>query len=110
MEPKLIWEILVPTIHGHSNNPVRLRHHKRWDQFVQDKTGGLTIGTPAKGIWVSPDAEVFKERVIPVRIMCTEQDIQDIARFTIKHYHQQAVLYYKVTDHCIVMSKEDNAT
>lgn len=93
-----LWEILVPTLHGVSNNPVRVRHHKVWDQQVQKITGGLTIQPPIKGIWVNPHKVEFKERMIPVRIACTKEQIEQIAEFTIKHYKQEAVMFYLLTN------------
>lgn len=30
-----LWEILVPTLHGDTNKPVSIRHHKVWDEQVQ---------------------------------------------------------------------------
>ena len=66
-----LWEILVPTQYP-SGKPIRTRFHRVWDEKVRAITGGLTILAVAKGTWTSPDGEVFRERMIPVRIACQE--------------------------------------
>lgn len=43
--------------------------------------------------------EFFVERMIPVRIACTDEQIDEIIQATLNHYEQQAVLAYKITDH-----------
>lgn len=100
-----LYEVLVPTIYGDTKKPIRTRHHKNWDKWVKQRTGGLTILTPAKGIWVNKGTD-YTERVIPVRIMCTSQMILDIVKFTTKHYRQKAVMYYLVTNECWIVEAE----
>lgn len=87
---------MVPTIRN--NKPVRVRHHREWDKVVRKIAGGLTIMKPAIGQWISHDSELFHERMIPVRIACTEKQIKQIMEFTGTHYNQQAVLAYKVSE------------
>jgi hypothetical protein len=94
---KMLWVILVPTIHSDSGNPIRVRHHRRWDAKVRDITGGLTILHPAKGQWISPDGELFAERMIPVQIMCTKEEMEKIVDMTAIFYNQWAVMYYVVS-------------
>ena len=93
-----LYEILVPTIHRENNKPIRTRYHRVWDSKVREITGGLTIFNPAKGRWISPNGELFSERMIPVRIMCSEINIINIALMTKKYYNQLAVMYYRVSD------------
>lgn len=92
-----LYEILVPT-QTNTGKPIRTRQHKEWDSRVRRIAGGLTVFPPAKGQWVSPDLELFKERMIPVRIMCSAEQIEDIAFITAIFYEQQAVMFYKVSD------------
>ena len=92
---KFLYEILVPT-NVNNHNPARLRHHRRWDDYVRKLSGGLTILRPATGQWVHQD-KLFVERVIPVRIYCTEDDIKKIIKFTLGHYQQIAVMAYKIS-------------
>lgn len=120
---KVLYEILVPTIYGDSMKPIRTRHHKEWDKFVKKVTGGLTILSPAKGIWVNEGVD-YPEKVIPVRVMCEEPyesaklvydnrgiwvgtkfptgpdtyQIDKIIDFTIKHYRQKAVMFYVISN------------
>jgi hypothetical protein len=111
---KVLYEILVPTLYGDNQRPIRTRHHKEWDKFVQKITGGLTILSSAKGKWTHQGTE-YPERVIPVRVMCDERfypvpdtecleqyrdtsQINKIIHFTMTHYRQKAVMYYVVSN------------
>lgn len=79
--------------------PVTTKYHRLWDKKVYEITGGLTILQPVIGYWVDTmDGEKFRERMIPVRIACTEPQIEVIADITAKHYNQRAVMYYRVAD------------
>lgn len=99
-----LWEILVPTVRN-DGHPFRTRYHRVWDAKVRAITGGLTVLHPAKGQWVAPDGRLFAERMIPVRIACTQEQIEKIADFTIDHYQQIAVLYYRVSDKVFIKEK-----
>lgn len=92
-----LYEILVPTVRN-NGRPFHLRFHKLWDAKVIEIAGGLTILFPAKGNWVSKDHELFAERMIPVRIACTYEQILTIADFTASYYSQKAIFFYKVSD------------
>ena len=102
-----IYEILVPTMYGDTRKPISTRNHKMWDEYVRKITGGLTVFKPAKGTWVNAeDNELFIERVIPVKIACSEKQMKRVVDLTIKHYRQIAVMYYKISDKVeIVYSK-----
>lgn len=101
-----MWEILVPA----SLKKVRFTyaHHKEWDEFVKVVAGGLTVMRGAKGEWISPSGELFRDRMIPVRISCTEDDIREIIKFTIKHYDQEAVLAYEVSENVLLIRKDES--
>ena len=92
-----MWEILVP-YDDNNGNKFPIEHHWKWDEFVRKLTGGMTIHQPAKGDWVSPDGTLFRDKMIPVRVMCTEPEIEEIIKFTIDHYSQLAVLAYEVSN------------
>ncbi len=100
-----VWEILVPT-QLNCGKPIRTRQHREWDNRVRRIAGGLTILSPAKGQWVSPDGILFKERMIPVRIVCTREEIEKIIDITMDFYDQLAVLAYKVSSEVILKHKE----
>jgi hypothetical protein len=103
-QDKLLWEILVPT-NWNDGKPVRTRHHKEWDKVVRKFAGGMTIFTPVKGSWIDPITnDLFKDRLIPVRIACTENQIKQIAKFTIKHYRQLAVFVYVVSTKVLIFN------
>ena len=93
----MLYEILVPC-QWNDGRPVRKRHHREWDSRIRRIAGGLTIMTPVKGQWVNTreihDVEVYEDRMIPVRIFCTQNQMDRIARLTIEHYEQEAVMYY----------------
>lgn len=100
-----MWEILVPTVRRVGGKPYTTRYHRVWDGMVREITGGLTILTPAKGQWVSPDGELFVERMIPVRIAATREQIGKVIDLTLSYYDQLAVLCYKVSDEVIIKHK-----
>lgn len=91
-----LYEILVPT-QTNLGKPIRTRYHRVWDEKVRKITGGLTIVPPVKGEWISDCGELFRERMIPVRIACTPEQIEQIADMTAKYYDQMAVMYYLIS-------------
>lgn len=97
-----MWEILVPTVRN-EGKPFRTRYHRVWDAKVKAITGGLTVVTPVKGTWVSDDGEEFKERMIPVRIRCTRDQIFEIAEMTKRYYDQLAVMVIKISDETYII-------
>lgn len=106
MEKTELWEILVPA----SNNKDKeftYEHHKAWDAFVKDLAGGVTIMKTAKGQWVSPEGELYKDRMIPCRIVCNKKQIIKIIDFTIQHYDQEAVLAFKISEEVILRHKNE---
>lgn len=98
-----LWEILVPTVFN-DGRPIKKRYHQLWDAKVEEIAGGLTILKPGTGIWRADSGALFKERMIPVRVMCNHVDMQRIAEMTIDHYEQLAVMVHLVSEECWVMS------
>ena len=98
-----MWEILVPTMRRLEGTPYRTRYHRVWDDKVKAITNGLTIYSPVKGVWVSASEDTYRERMIPVRIMATEEQMVKIGEMTKIYYDQLAVLIYRVGDHCITI-------
>lgn len=97
-----MWEILVPTVHS-DGRPIKTRYHKVWDNQVVQITGGLTILPPtSKGKWVCPQGKLSEERMIPVRVVCTKEQINMIITMTLAYYDQTAVLAYKISDEVIL--------
>lgn len=101
-----LFEILVPAQFANKvdedgfpiNIPIEM--HRFWDMKVLAITGGLTIRQAAKGLWKSKIGEevITEEPMIPVRIACTNTQMQEIAQFTKEWYQQEAIMYYKLSD------------
>ena len=101
-----MWEILVPAS-GDKDKEFTYEHHKAWDEFVKNLTGGVTVMKTAKGQWVNPIGKLYLDRMIPCRIICTKEQIIEIIDFTIKHYNQEAVLAFKISDTVILRHKNE---
>lgn len=101
-----MYEILVPTVRRSDGAPIRTRFHRVWDDKVRAISGGLTILTPAKGQWLSPDGTLFRERMIPVRIIATAEQMAEIVKMTAAYYDQLAVLAYRISDEVILYHRE----
>jgi hypothetical protein len=84
--------------------PVRKRHHKQWDKFVRNISGGLTVCKPAKGQWIHM-GKLYEDRVIPVRIACTREQIMTICNFTMNHYRQKSVMSYHLSDEVVMFER-----
>lgn len=108
-----MWEILVPNSMpshtpftesaecphtGDPINKITMYHHKKWDDKVRSIAGGLTVMRTAKGEWVNDTNHLYRERMIPVRIVCTLNEIKELAVWTKTHYEQEAILFYKISD------------
>lgn len=102
-----LWEILVPTVRN-DGRPIRTRFHRVWDDKVRSIAGGLTILHPTKkGYWTAPGGLLFHERMIPVRIMCSESAMERIADMTAEYYDQYAVMYYRVSDYVVIKHRKE---
>lgn len=102
--PSEMWEILVPA--SSKDKEFTYDHHKLWDEYVIDISGGITVMRTVKGEWVSQNNVRFKDRMIPVRVKCNEKDMKKIIDFTIRHYDQEAVLAYRLSDAVILKERE----
>ena len=103
---RCLWEILVPTIRP-NGKPITVRFHKVWDKKIHDISGGMTVLSPTKGKWINPVGELFDERMIPVRIIATREEIEEIIDLTIDYYEQEAVLAYKISDEVILKHRDE---
>jgi hypothetical protein len=98
---KELWKILVPKSNG--DGDIDITVHRIWDNKVRKITGGLTIHRSALGNWVSPKGELVEERMIPVEIVCTEEQMHEIGRMTKEFYRQEKVMYYKVSNEVYIV-------
>lgn len=99
-DKKYLYEILVPT--GYP-----FIHHMKWDDEVKKISSGLTILKPVKGKWVDSINRSVDEYMIPVQIRCTEKEIVEIATFTLLHYKQEAVMFYRISNECYIIRKDE---
>lgn len=101
---KKVYEILVPTTRN-DGRPISARFHRIWDKTIMEISGGLTILNPSKGKWKSLSDESYNERMIPVRIVCDETDIDRIIDITMNYYEQEAVLAYVISNEVILKNR-----
>ena len=91
---KFLWEILVP-VADNNGKIFPVKHHRAWDARVNKISGELTISKPTKGYWTF-EGKVYKEKMIPVSIICTRKQIVRIADFTADYYAQKAIMLYQL--------------
>lgn len=91
-----VWKILIP--YYKDGEKCSMEHHHEWDEEVIKISNGLTVLGTNQGKWISKCGRVFNEKMISVEIVCTIEDIEKIAEFTLKHYNQKAVYFYKISE------------
>jgi hypothetical protein len=96
-----LYQILVPS-RNKDDAEILPSYHQVWDEKVREIAGGLTILSDAKGKWTSPDGKAVFEKMIPVLISCTPDQIEVIIDFTLEYYEQQAVFAFKMTDDVLI--------
>lgn len=96
-----LWQIFVPTVRMDGTGYYRTRYHRVWDEKVRAISGGLTICPPVIGQW-NFEQELYKERMIPVQIACTEEQILEIMDMTKKYYDQIEVMVYLVSERVLI--------
>lgn len=108
LSQKMLWEVLVPTVRN-DGRPFRTCYHRVWDEKVRNVSLGLTVMPPSiSGQWISPEGDLYKERMIPVRIVATEAEIREIVTMTRRYYDQEAILYFLVSPQVKIHSEEDD--
>lgn len=103
-----LYEIMVPC-QTNQGRPIRTRQHKEWDGRVRRITDGLMVLAPVKGQWVS-SGKLFVDRMIPVRIACTSEQIETIADMTAKFYQQEAIMFYLLSTKVTIKKYPEYAT
>jgi hypothetical protein len=95
-----LYEILIPGINNEGKEIPESYHHG-WDEWVTKKIGGLTIlNHNYKGKWQNS-----VERIIPVRVACEEPQLQEILKFSLTYYDQEAMMAYEISDNVIIQKK-----
>lgn len=49
---------------------------------------------------------MFVEEMIPVRVYCTEKNIEQIIEHTMSYYNQEAVMAYQISSHVKIKHKK----
>ncbi len=92
---KELWEILVPV--SYKGKELSVEFHQVWDAKVKAITGGLTIMKPTKkGYW-----KEHEEKMIPVRIAATREQMDEIGQMTKHYYSQESVMVYRISNEVI---------
>lgn len=104
-DKRSFWEILVPA-YSNKGKKYSVNYHRTWDEKVRENTGGLTILRSAKGHWTNSQGKIFTEKMIPVRMYCTRSQIERIIDFTLRHYDQEAVLAYEISQNVILKHRD----
>lgn len=63
---------------------------------------GMTVLMPTKGKWRNLNNILYDERMIPVRISCTREQLMQILNMTKKFYDQEKVLAIKISEEVIL--------
>lgn len=91
------WRILVPEADNDRRHFTR-RDHRLWELAVINISGGWTIHPRARGAWMDEHTgNVQKEKMKPVDILCTEEQIHEIVNMTGHHYRQIEVVAYRIS-------------
>lgn len=100
-----LWEILVPYVMDGKMVPVF--YHQKWDKKVIKITQGLTFATDnPQGKWLDKNGQISGEKMIPVRIACTEDQIKQIMELTLEHYEQEAIFVTLISKKVLILSKD----
>lgn len=102
-----LYEILVPC-QTNDGKPIRTRQHREWGRRIRRIVGGLTILSPTKGQWVSQEDKLFCDRMIPVRIAASADEMEKIADITAAFYNQRAVMFYELSTKVTIKHYEND--
>ena len=100
MDDKCLWEILIPCSWS-DGVWIDIAVHEKWDKRCREISTGLTILRSVKGVW-EDDSQEYVERMIPVRLVATRDDIMALVKFTKEFYKQAAIMCYKLSDDVIL--------
>lgn len=100
-----MWEILVPA-NDNDGVVIATEQHHVWDDMVRELSGGLTVLDPVKGQWIDHENQLFKEPMIPVRVLADREIINQIIDLALDFYDQKAVLAYKISSEVILRSRQ----
>jgi hypothetical protein len=75
--------------------------HRQWDAQVSEIAGGLTLFKTRKGRWLW-NGLLQREKMIRVRIAASPAEIKTIADMAKKHYNQEAIMYYLISQEAFI--------
>lgn len=101
---KALWEILIPR-QDNDGLEFAVEHHRQWDANVRSISGGFTILRTAKGQWMH-DGRLYEEPMIPVRVLCTRDQMIGIVDYTMIHYDQLAIFAYAISTDTIFKTRD----
>ncbi len=91
-----LYEILLPA----AAPPAR---HRAWEKHVASLAGGVSLPPgQIRGRWKGKGDSLTRERQIPVRVACLRSELSRILRFTARHYRQEEVMAYRISDQVVV--------
>jgi len=73
-------------------------HHKAFMDPVIEKSEGSTENSWASGKWIHKGRH-YMDRIMPFEFMATIGEADAIAKIAAKHYRQNRVDYYVISDH-----------
>lgn len=67
------------------------KHHRIFYKFILNLSKGYSVLSELEGVWQNEKGTIYQEKMIPVRIACTDEQIKEIAEFAKTHYEQEAI-------------------
>jgi len=104
-----MWEIMVPTMLN-DGTPIRKKRHQEWDAQVRKVVGGgLTVCAVSIGQWLNPkeDGKLYRERMIPVRIIADDDEIMIVIAITKEFYQQKAILCTEISNRVLLLDEDE---
>lgn len=96
-----VWRIMVPE-KDNCGRRFSARENLAWEDAVINISGGWTIQPLATGAWTDGEEDTVQiERMKPVDIICTDEQIKQIVNLTGHRFRQKVVLAYKISEHII---------
>jgi len=100
-DPDEMWEFLLPMINV-ARHRITFTEYLEWGNEVKKITTGLVLLPFENASWCDSDGVLFKDGMVPVRVTCNKEHVQDIIELTLTYYQQPAIMAYKISDTCVV--------
>jgi len=101
-----MYEVYVPATDP-EGRLIEMAYHHIWDAKVRKLTQGLTVFQPAKGQWEN-EGVLYRDIMLPVRIACTPEQLEEIVNMTAAHYRQRAVIRNLVSTDVVISHFDQN--